>query len=211
MADVTKATPLEEVPWCAALINASNIVTFVPPSHAAKDGVESSSQDQLFARQLRNNEAIPRCLGFYQDPEHLPSRAAASGLPFLLSSCSLIFDLRPGVNGYNGTVHGGLIVALMDESMGAYLVMNDKLHKQKKADGLLPPNSKGFEDVGFATARMDTRLIKPIRTPQIVVVTSYLVEVNGRKVHFRVIVKGEKGQEYATCNGTWISFPRGKL
>ncbi|KAF2966309.1 hypothetical protein GQX73_g7280 [Xylaria multiplex] len=210
MADATKTTHLKDVPWCAALINAPNTVTFVPPSHATKDGVESSSQDQLFARQLRNNEGIPHCLGFYPDPKDLPD-GAASKLPFLLSSSSIIFDLRPGVNGYNGTVHGGLITALMDESMGAYLVMNDKLHRQKKADGLLPPTSKGFEDVGFVTARMDTRLIKPIRTPQIVVVTSHFVEANGRKAYFRVVVKGEKGQEYATCDGTWISFPRGKL
>ncbi len=130
---------------------------------------------------------------------------------FFLRWSSIIFDLRPGVNGFNGTVHGGLIVALMDESVGAFLFMNDKLHKQKKADGLLPPTSKGFEDVGFVTARMDTRLIKPIYTPQIVVVMSHLAEVNGRKVRFRVVVKGDKGQEYATCDGTWISFPRGKL
>ncbi len=53
--------------------------------------------------------------------------------------------------------------------------------------------------------------LKPIYTPQIVVVMSHLAEVNGRKVRFRVVVKGDKGQEYATCDGTWISFPRGKL
>ncbi|KAH6648065.1 HotDog domain-containing protein [Truncatella angustata] len=210
MATPWETARLEDVPWCTALIGAPNTVTFVPPSYATKDDVEPPLLDQLFRRVLRNNEAIPRCLGFYQDPIDL-SDGAVSGLPFLLTSSSLIFDLRPGVNGFNGTAHGGLIVALMDESMGAYLIMNDKVHKQKKAEGLLPPSSKGFESMGFVTGRMDTRLLKPIHTPQIVVVTSHLAEVDGRKVHFRVAVTGEQGEVYATCDGTWVSFLRGKL
>ncbi|KAI4864543.1 HotDog domain-containing protein [Hypoxylon rubiginosum] len=201
---------LKDVPWCAALIHAPGTITFIPQSHVTQDGTEVSSQDQLFRRTLRNDEAIPDCLGFYQDPQIL-SDGTASDSPFLLSSSSIMFDLRPGVNGFNGTAHGGLIAALMDESMGAYLYTNDRVYKQKKAEGLLPVASKGFEDLGFATSRMDIRLLKPIRTPQIVVVTSRLAETDGRKVRFSVDVKGKEGKVYATCDGTWVSFARGRL
>ncbi|XXG99671.1 hypothetical protein Hte_006012 [Hypoxylon texense] len=198
---------IADVPWCAALLHAPDTLTFIPQSFATKEDAEVSSKDQLFRRTLRNEEAIPDCIGFYPDPKDVSDTTS----PFLLASSSIIFDLRPGVNGYNGTVHGGLIAALMDESMGAYLYTNDRIYKQKKAEGLLPAASKGFEDMGFATSRMDVRLLKPIRTPQIVVVTTRLAAIDGRKVHFSVEVKGKEGKVYATCDGTWVSFGGGKL
>lgn len=198
-----------DVPWCVSLISAPNIVTFEPASHA-KIANGSASRDELFARTLKTDEAIPRCLGFYQAPT-TTSDTAISGLPFLLGSCTLLFDLRSGVNGFNGTAHGGLIVALMDEAMGSYLYINDQFHRQRKAGGILSPSSRGFENLGFVTARMDTKLLKPIYTPQIVMVTSQLAGVDGRKVRLRVVVEGQNGEEYATCDGTWISFTLGRL
>ncbi|KAF3016513.1 hypothetical protein E8E14_011208 [Neopestalotiopsis sp. 37M] len=198
-----------DVPWCVSLLSAPNIVTFEPASHAKKAN-GSASQDELFARTLKTDEAIPRCLGFYQAPT-TTSDTAVTGLPFLLSSCTLLFDLRSGVNGFNGTAHGGLIVALMDEAMGSYLYINDLFHRERKAAGTLSPNSSGFENLGFLTGRIDTKLLKPIYTPQIVIVTSRLAGVDGRKVHLQVVVKGRNGEEYATCDGTWISFILNKL
>ncbi|KAI1390195.1 HotDog domain-containing protein [Hypoxylon trugodes] len=207
MANSRDQAKFEAIPWCAALIHAPDVVTFVVPSRIVGESIEPRSQDQLFRRTLQNDDAIPNCLGFYQDPKVLPD----DGSPFLLSSSSILFDLRPGINGFNATAHGGLIAALMDESMGSYLIICDQLHKQKKAKGLLPATSEGFDKLGFATSRMDVRLRKAIKTPQIVVVTTHLAETNGRKVHFRVEAKGQKGEVYATCDGTWTSFPRGKL
>jgi acyl-coenzyme A thioesterase PaaI-like protein len=196
----------EDVPWCAALLNAPDTLTFEPASR--EEG--SASQDQLFARTLRSNETVPRCIGFYQDPTEIPE-SAKSGSPFLLSSASLIFELRPGVNGFNGTVHGGLIGALMDESMGSFLYLSDKVYRRKRAEGLLSSDSPGFDKLGFFTGRVDIRLLKPIPTPQIVVVTSHLAKVDGRKVHIRAVIKGQHGQEFAVCDGTWVSFTLGKL
>lgn len=202
---------LESVPWCAALIQQPRTVTYIPPSRLPKANVGPRPVlDKLFSRTLWTDEAIPECLGIYQDCDP-PLDATTPSLPFLLKTTSILFDLREGVNGFNGTAHGGFISALMDESMGSLLYMNDHVFREKKADGQLPLSAEGFEKIGYVTSGMNVRFLAPVKTPQIVVVSASIVEVNGRRVHIRVVVKGEHGTEYATCDGTWISVILNKL
>jgi acyl-coenzyme A thioesterase PaaI-like protein len=201
------------IPWCAKMLQEPGAVPFVPPSRQDPEQLAPGSlrsQDQLFKHQLDNEEAVPWFIGFYHDLG-LGSASEHPNLPFLVTSASLLLDLRPGVNGFNGTVHGGLIAAMMDEAMGTFLFQNDTLNRKAKAKGLIPQTAKDFASFGYVTVRMDVSYHKPISTPSIVVVTAALDRVEGKKTYIRVVVRGERGESYASCNSLWISFPRGKL
>ncbi|KAI1384258.1 HotDog domain-containing protein [Hypoxylon trugodes] len=201
-------------PWCARLLQGPAIVPFLPvsredPSQELPEGCPRS-QDQFFKRVLYNDEAVPHILGFYQDP-FLDPAGGHPDLPFVIRSISLLCDLRPGLSGFNGTVHGGFIGAAMDQAMGTLIYHNYVVNKDAKIKGLLPSSAADFTRVVHATASMDVRYRRPLPSPQIVIVTATLDRVEGRKTHLRVFVRGKEGEEYASCHGTWVALSRGKL
>lgn len=167
-----------------------------------------TSQDTLFRYSLDSEKTIPHYIGFYEDP-FCHSTTTFPHLPFIITSLSLVLELRGGVHGFNATVHGGLTCAIIDEAMGTLLYQNDLLNREAKARGLIPPDAKGFSAAG--TARMDVKYRRPIQTPQTVVVTATLDRVENRKMLMRVVLRDKDGQECATCDGMFMSFPKGKI
>ena len=203
------------IPWTASLLREPGTVAFLPASRMGPGRVREGqfpSHDEFFQHTLDNESAVPHCLGFYQD--QIPALRAASehpDLPFVLRSSSLLYDLRPGVNGFNGTAHGGLIAAVIDDAMGSLIFQNDVVNREAKASGALPPDARDFKGLGYFTARMEVIYRRPIPTPSIVVATASLTGLDGKKAHFRIVVRGEKGDEYALGEGTWISIQRPNL
>lgn len=224
MPDESQEAPLRSlnehfaaIPWTASLLQAPGTVTCLPASRMGPERAPeaaSASYDKLFKHTLDNESAVPHCLGFYQDPVPALSAATASelpDLPFVLRSASLLFDLRPGVNGYNGTAHGGFIAAVMDEAMGSLIFQNGVVNAGAKASGALPPDTRDFKGVAFFTARLEVSYRRPIPTPSVVVATASLKGIDRKKVHFQIVVKGEKGEEYAVGEGTWIRVQKPNL
>ncbi|OTA94410.1 hypothetical protein M434DRAFT_394813 [Hypoxylon sp. CO27-5] len=195
------------------ILQAPNIVLFLPSSRrdALQLPIEKDmlvSQDTLFHDLLNNESAIPHLIGFYEDPFRHPI-ATFPHLPFIIRSASLMLELRDGLHGFNGTVHGGLTCAVMDEAMGSLLAQNDILNRQARAKGIIPSDSKKF--TAAVTARMDVKYRRPIPTPQVVVATVSLDRIEGRKIYMHVVVKDEGNKECASCDGVFISIPNGKL
>ncbi|KAI1139360.1 HotDog domain-containing protein [Hypoxylon sp. FL0543] len=195
------------------VLQAPNIIPFLPPSR--QDANQSAvvqevfiSQDTLFRYSLDSERAIPHLIGFYEDPFCHPA-ATFPHLPFITRSASLVLELRDGLHGFNGTVHGGLTCAIMDEAMGSLLALNDNLNREAKAKGIIPLNTEQFS--AAVTARMDVKYRKPIPTPQIVVVTASLDRIEGRKIYMHVVVKDQNAQECVSCDGMFMSIPSGKL
>lgn len=205
----------EAVPWCASLLNSSGTVTFNPPCRSPPDPAGLSiSKDQLFRHILNKAEAVPACLGFYTHPSKAQletdvSKPKASRL--LLNSATLIFDLQPGVNGFQGWTHGGLLAALIDEAMGSYMYINYRVQAMEKLQQELPEDVMDLAAVNTVTARMDMKLKKPLRTPAVVLVKTSLVGISGRKLVVRSIIEGETGVQYAVCDATWVALPRERL
>ncbi|OTA67749.1 Thioesterase/thiol ester dehydrase-isomerase [Hypoxylon sp. EC38] len=193
-----------------SILQTPGIVPFLPASRQdapiAKDTFVS--QDTFFNYLLDSERAIPHLIGVYEDPFRHPT-ATFPHLPVIITSASLILELRDGLHGFNGTVHGGLTCALMDEAMGSLLYQNHILNRQARADGFIPPNSKRFTPA--VTASMNVKYRRPIPTPQIVVVTASLDRIEGRKMYMHVVVKDRKDRECASCDGMFISIPNGKL
>ncbi|KAH8912179.1 hypothetical protein BR93DRAFT_63947 [Coniochaeta sp. PMI_546] len=203
------------IPWCAALLGRPHVIPFIPTSRLLDDAAgHSPTQDQLFRKTLNKNDSIPYCIGFYQDPFSPTSSAQASqpGPKLLVKSCSVIFDLHPGVNGYNGTAHGGLITSLIDEAMGSLIFINHQVQTQEEAKGRrLPPDVMDLNNIRFFTASMAVRFLKPLPTPQTVVVTASLNKIEGRKMSLDVTVEDKHHAAFAKCDGMWMSLPKGKM
>src|SRR5262245_20196019 len=111
---MSKRSPLEDLPWCADLLRQPGVVTFVPSSRASQDAPLGGvpSQDQLFRKLLHTPDGVPECIGFYKEfstsqsespDKNLASQSSETSKQFHIQSSSVIFDLQPGVNGFNGT------------------------------------------------------------------------------------------------------------
>ncbi|KAM5371231.1 hypothetical protein ACJZ2D_008151 [Fusarium nematophilum] len=205
----------EAVPWCATILRSPDIVTFNPPCRSPPDPAGLSiSKDQLFRHTLNRADAVPACLGFYSRPSEAPAEPGASkpkASRLLLDSATLLFDLQPGVNGFQGWTHGGLLALLVDEAMGSYIYITYRLQAEEKLRGRLPPDVMDLAEVNTVTAGMDMKLKKPLPTPAIVLVKATLVEISGRKMLVRTTIEGETGVQYAVCDGTWVALPRERL
>ncbi|KAL2758463.1 hypothetical protein ACRALDRAFT_2040639 [Sodiomyces alcalophilus JCM 7366] len=209
------------IPWCAALLTQPGVQTFLPTSRVPGGNAgHSPNRDRLFPETLHHADAVPHCIGFYQvpSPETTPNAtpvaasSQAADLTFFIRSCSLLFDLRPGVIGFAGSVHGGFIAALMDEAMGNLFLANHVAQaREVEANRPLPPGTMGLNDVRFLTANMTVRFRKPLPAPKVVVVTSSLDRIEGRKLFLAVTVTDENLVEFAKCEGMWMTLPQEKM
>ncbi|KAI0397066.1 HotDog domain-containing protein [Xylariaceae sp. FL0594] len=218
----------ESIPWCAAMLQKPGVVTFTPMARMAADASGNrASRDQLFRTTLGAENAIPNYIGLYQTPFSDPARLTLlptlashspedSGQPskLLIDTVSLLIDLQPGVNGYTGTTHGGLIAALLDEAMGCLLFFNGQVQRDMRERGLSVPSSVVYlsnEDPIF-TASVAVKYIRPITTPQVVVAAATLKRIEkGRKFFLGYDIRGDDGVVFASGEGLWISARREKL
>ncbi|KAI1173980.1 HotDog domain-containing protein [Nemania sp. FL0916] len=209
------------IPWCATMLQQPGIVTFTPMARlpAGSDG-RFPSQDQLFKTSLKTADTVPEYLGFYQSPfsdaNHLSVlavRPPRSGPQFLINTMSLLVDLRPGVNGFNGTAHGGLIASIMDEVMGCLVFKNSVVQREMQAKGMvIPGDVLDMTKAGPAfTASMNVKFIKPIPTPQVVIATATLSKIDSKKIYLSHDIKDEKGKMLAAGEGTWVILPKERL
>ncbi|KAI1323379.1 HotDog domain-containing protein [Xylariaceae sp. FL0255] len=166
------------------------------------------SQDRLFRRLLNTETAIPHLIGFYRNP-FSGAIPTFPDLPFIVNSMTFVFDVSKDLHGFNGTVHGGIIGALMDEAMGNLLFQNDLLNREAKANGSIPGDSPGFSAAG--TADMEVKYLRPIPTPNIILATATLIRKEDRKMSMRVVVANKDGKEYAIGKGTFVTLKKAKM
>ncbi|KAF2263092.1 hypothetical protein CC78DRAFT_534254 [Lojkania enalia] len=207
----------QSIPWCAALLEKPGIVLYTPTCRLAPDANSAlSTQDQFFRINLRHSDLIPYAIGVYEDPFFptiISPSPTSSGLRLLIYSSTLMLDIRPGTNGYNGSAHGGLISTLIDEAMGSLIYINHKFYTEVEATQKekMPSNVLNMHGVAMFTASMNVRFLKPLPTPQVVLVTASLNKIEGRKVYLDVEVKNGEGMKFASCEGMWMSISRERL
>lgn len=201
------------IPWCADIISAQELKEFTPTCRQPHSDAPVASRDQLFRKTLNNDDAIPNCIGLYQDPSSpSASDSAQDSLTLYIKSATLLFDLGPGVRGYNGSTHGGLIASLIDEAMGSLISINYLTQATLQAKGRrLPPGTLDLNNTRVLTAGMNVRFQKQVPAPGAVAVTASVARIEGRKMSFDVRVHGEGGVEFASCDGLWLSLPLEKM
>jgi len=110
--------------------------------------------------------------------------------------------LGTGMNGGAFALHGGIIATLMDDAIGTLLTVN----KFGKEDGKAIPLSSST-----VTAYLNVQYLKPVKTPQTVLIVARCKEVKGRKYFMEAEVKDGEGNVLAKADSLWIRIVRGKL
>lgn len=107
----------------------------------------------------------------------------------------MLVSVGEGVSGYPGMVHGGIVAALLDESMGTIFDLNGTLGKEARA----------FK-THSVTGGIDVKYLKPVPTDSVICITAVAEEINGRKTKVRGEMKDEKGEVLATCSSQWVAL-----
>ncbi|KAI0022249.1 HotDog domain-containing protein [Xylariomycetidae sp. FL0641] len=196
-------------------LSAASTLTFIPSSRLDFSQLPAGasavvSRDTFFRALLNSEEGVPYMLGFCADPFHAAeAQKDFPPLPFVTASATLALDLRGGARGVNGSLHGGLAAALLDEALGSLRFQNHLLNRAAKARGSVAPDAADVAPA--ATTRMDIRYRRPFPVPDVAVVTASLERVEGRRLQMRAVLRDRQGKEYATCDGTFVSLAQAKL
>jgi acyl-coenzyme A thioesterase PaaI-like protein len=167
----------QAIPWCAELLRNPEFIITATDSRQYKE----STEDALFGKTLKTDDTIRACLTFYKRP--------ASGAPARIEEANTLLSLDYGVNGWPHVAHGGMVATIMDEAMGTLTTLNRPL---------------GFISGPIVTASLNITYLKPVATPQIVLVSVRLREVQGRKYFIDSMVRDGTGTVLAKAEAVWV-------
>lgn len=166
------------IPWTQTLLEDPAYLAVPTPSRKYK----RSAGDAVIAETLNTPETIKAWLTMHKKP------ASGDGL---ITETRTLLSLGPGVNGYPGLVHGGVVGLIIDEAMGIMLQLN--------------ANAGGLDTMSFiVTACLKTTFLRPVRTPSIILLTAKLRERKGRTMYIDAKVENGARDGLATGEALWI-------
>ena len=177
-------------PWCAKLLNDPDFIPCPTPSRKYK----SSTEDALFAETLKTSNTIPAVTTFYR--KTAPEASHVEEVRMLVS-------LDYGVNGWQHIAHGGIIGAILDEAMGGLATFNTRLNAYQRSGEDAPAIAD------MVTAYLNVTYLKPVLTPQIVLVTASLKEIKGTKHYIDGEMKSADGTVFAKAESLFIGLRKG--
>jgi len=175
----------ESIPWCLELLQDPGFT----PTPTFSRQYKESTEDALFAETLKTSDTIRACSSLYKRPD--PSGIGQ------ISELIMLVSLGYRVNGYPNLCHGGIVGTLVDEAMGMLLTVNKNLTSSP---------------IRFATvtAYLHVTYLKPVRTPQTILITTRLREVKGRKIYLEASVKDGCDVNLAKAEALWIQVNESK-
>ncbi len=181
---VAELEVFEKIPWCRAILEDGDYAAEPTASRIYKP---QTNEDALLARTLKTSDTIRGWVSLYRRPQ--PSSP-------LKDEVRTIVSLAPGLDGYPGVCHGGIVATLLDEVLSLLVAVC------RRSQGLLPDN---------VTADLHLTYVKPVPTPAVLLVRGKVREIKGRK-HYAdgEIVDGE-GRVLAKADGLFISVQKEKL
>ncbi|ENH68986.1 hypothetical protein FOQG_05644 [Fusarium oxysporum f. sp. raphani 54005] len=174
-------------PWTASLLCAPDAIPFLPSCRNPK----SQAHDQLFGNTLNNSRGLRHLISYFRAPSFEVAKDPAHNI----TEIAVLVSVGEGVSGYPGMVHGGIVAALLDESMGTIFDLNGTLGKEARA----------FK-THSVTGGIDVKYLKPVPTDSVVCITAVAEEIDGRKTKVRGEMKDEKGEVLATCSSQWVAL-----
>ncbi|EQB49692.1 major facilitator superfamily transporter [Colletotrichum gloeosporioides Cg-14] len=167
------------IPWAAAHIDAPGTVRETASSRFPKQDTE----DELFSTTLHTDKTIAAFLTLYKRP------SAAYG-ENMIREVKALLTLRHGVNGYPNVSHGGIVATILDEVIGLVFPVN-------KINGLIP-------DGAYMTAYLNTQYVRPVQTPQTILVVATVKKVEGRKYWIEGVIEDKDGQVLAKAESLYV-------
>ncbi|KAI1844611.1 hypothetical protein JX265_001597 [Neoarthrinium moseri] len=198
----SSAAYFKSIPWCAAHLTPSteSITYYHPPwtrdldpgsgtASPASEGQQPriTVSDQFFSSTLNTAETVPRSLWFYPTPGS-PSA--------LVPTLRALVRLEAGVGGYPRFAHGGAVATLLDEITGLLCTLN----RQRGALDRRPAMT------GF----LNTRFLRPVPAPGIVLAGAEVVRTAERKTWVRGWIEGEGGEVLCEAEALFVNL-KGRL
>lgn len=196
----TDISHFQSIPWVSDLLRDPAFANREIPSRTVK----KTTEDAFYAQTLNSPETIKACLLQYRLPESsssspssLSSSSSSSGSSTTSNTSNVtelrtFFTLGSHMNGYPGTLHGGMVATLLDECTGLLLmVRGDVADDTTRSDSNLSSVP--------VTAYLNTKFRRPVPTPGTIVVYTKLVEVSeSKKWKIQADIIDHKGRVLAT-------------
>lgn len=181
------------IPWCRTLIEDQNYAFTVTFARQPK----ANREDELLARTLKTASTIPTLVSYYKKPT-CPTAS--------IEELRTLVAVGAGVNGWQDMLHGGIAATLLDELMGVLLHLNNDLLKERaKAAG------KIHEHSNTVTAELTIKYLKPVFTPQTMLIRLWLVKMEGRKGWIDGAIEDAQGNAMVKGSGFFIQLRTSKI
>jgi acyl-coenzyme A thioesterase PaaI-like protein len=175
------------IPWCAAHLQAPGAVPFLPGCR----NPASPLDNQLLGNALRTEATVSHMLSFIAAADAACALDPARPVP----AVHTLFACGDGVSGYPGVVQGGMVMALVDDAMGAVLELNMVLGKDGAA----------FK-ANAVTARMDVQFLKPVQTNTAAHIVAWIDSTQGRRTKVAAKMVNGDGDVLLKCASTWVTL-----
>ncbi|KAL4729456.1 hypothetical protein ACLX1H_003876 [Fusarium chlamydosporum] len=174
-------------PWTAALLCAPDTIPFLPSCR----NPQSPAHDQLFGNVLNKDRGLPHFISYF----HAPSVKVARDPLHNITEIFVLVSVGEGTSGYPGVVHGGVVTALLDETMGTIFDLNATLGKEARA----------FKTASV-TGGIEVKFLKAVPTNSVLCIAAVAEEIDGRKTKVRAEMKNEEGEVLASCTSKWVAL-----
>lgn len=153
--------------------------------------------DKFFNKTINSYDTVPRVLAFMrkstprQDPVTGNEGKDNDALQDPEEAHFVVFcQLESGVNGYIDTAHGGLLAALLDETLG----LCAESYRVFASDERQP----------LLTAKLEVTYRAPVPTPNVVVIKSWVRRKDGRKWFLEAQILDQNGSVKAEAKSLYI-------
>lgn len=195
------------VPWTKAYLNQQPL--FKPVSTPSRAISQSTSDNSFFAKTLKGPSVISHWLLMmrrdFVTPSELPKGSIQNAETSKViktrsteqTDCVLLLHLEKDLDGFAGTAHGGLLCAIVDESLSVCVEFHRQLISRSRAP--------------LYTAYLNTKFLAPVKTPGDVVVKSWLDKREGRKWLMKAQICDATESVLFEAEGLWISAKEGAI
>lgn len=190
--------------WTKHYIEDASYQAITIPSRILKP----TGEDNFFAKIIKTPETIPQWVTLKLKTFKSPSEKAKGSLSLRIDNRKpftapaqpdfiVLLELRPDLNGYLDTTHGGVIATIFDEVLGICL----EFHRQLLTESLAT----------LFTSSLNITYKQQVLTPNIVAVRCWLEGREGRKWIMRGQMIDRDGTILAEAEGLWIAAKPEKL
>ncbi|KAJ5232521.1 hypothetical protein N7468_005477 [Penicillium chermesinum] len=179
----------EAIPGFDKLLQDESFVTIPTISRQEKT---PSTEDTLLWRTLMTPRTFAKSLSQYRQPQSRSDLSVRSTA--VAEELRIFYQLGTDLNGFPDTLHGGIVATLLDDCMGLLLVLRRSESREKV-------------DMGCVTAYLNTKFLRPTRTPGPVVVHARLIEnKEDRKFKLQAEIRDPQNQVLAAGESLFIKL-----
>jgi acyl-coenzyme A thioesterase PaaI-like protein len=165
--------------------------------------LKPTGEDYFFSTTIRTESTIPHLISLKLKnlvaSEKLENSSAktqtglSAPVPENPDCVYLISIAKNGLDGHPNAVHGGVLCAILDETMGLTVMLHYTKHTPDPA-----------QQESLYTVKLDTTYRSAVPTPGDVLVKSWVTRREGRKFYSRGQICNQAGMVMTEAEGLWV-------